>query len=108
MDALFGLNKAANVGGDAVHLMTVYSSEELAVVASILNDADIPYLTKERGAGSAVKVIMGFSNYGTDVFVHKERLEEARAIFESAQFVEDDENLLEETEISGEAVETDD
>ena len=68
-----------------------YSSEELAVALSILNDAEIPYLTKDRGAGGAAKIIMGFNMYGTDIYVLKQQLEEAKAIFESAQFVEEEE-----------------
>ena len=71
--------------------MTAYSSEELAVVLSILDDAQIPYLTKERGAGGAAKVIMGFNMYGTDVYVLEQQLKEAKAIFDSAQFVEEEE-----------------
>ena len=91
MDRFFGLDSAAKADKELELLMTAYSSEELAVVISILDDAQIPYLTKERGAGGAAKVIMGFNMYGTDIYVLKEQLDEAKAIFESAQFVEEEE-----------------
>ena len=91
MDRFFGLDSAAKVDKELALLMTAYSSEELAVVLSILDDAQIPYLTKERGAGGAAKVIMGFNMYGTDVYVLEQQLKEAKAIFDSAQFVEEEE-----------------
>ena len=88
MDRLFGLDKVSAHDESLELLMTVYNSAEQAVVESILNDAEIPYLIKERGVGSSVKVITGFSMYGTDIFVRREQLDEAKAIFDSAEFVE--------------------
>ena len=88
MDRLFGLHKVSAHDESLELLMTVYNSAEQAVVESILNDAEIPYLIKERGVGSSVKVITGFSMYGTDIFVRREQLDEAKAIFDSAEFVE--------------------
>lgn len=92
MDRFFGLDSVSAHDESLELLMTVYNSAEQAVVESILNDAEIPYLIKERGAGSSVKVITGFSMYGTDIFVRREQLEEAKAIFDSAEFVEETEN----------------
>ena len=88
MDRFFGLDKVSAHDELLELLMTVYNSAEQAVVESILNDAEIPYLIKERGVGSSVKVITGFSMYGTDIFVRREQLDEAKAIFESVEFVE--------------------
>ena len=50
------------------------------ILESILQDAEIPYLKKERGSGTSVKVIAGFSVFGTDLFVRKEQLELAREL----------------------------
>ena len=91
MDRFFGLDRAAKSDKETELLMTAYSSEELAVALSILDDAQILYLTKDRGAGGAAKIIMGFNMYGTDIYVLKQQLEEAKALFESAQFVEEEE-----------------
>ena len=91
MERCFGLDRAAKSDKETELLMTAYSSEELAVALSILDDAQIPYLTKDRGAGGAAKIIMGFNMYGTDIYVLKQQLEEAKALFESAQFVEEEE-----------------
>ena len=95
MDRIFGLDKAARVDEGLELLMTVFSSEERAVVESILKDAEIPHLAKARGAGGAVNVITGFNMYGTDIFVPDSKLEEARAIFDPsniAQELDDSEN----------------
>lgn len=79
---LFGLDKEAQAEKGIEHLMTVFSQEELTVVLSVLNDADIPFLIKERGAGGVAKVIMGFNMYGTDIYVRAEDLEVAEGLFD--------------------------
>lgn len=60
-------------------LETVRNNEELAIIRGILDAAEIPYMVKERGSGSYVKIVFGFSNFGTDIFVPAAALEEARA-----------------------------
>ncbi len=79
MDTLFGLERASEQKGLSL-VATVYSPAELAVIKGILDDAGIPYLAKERGAGGVVKVVMGFSIYGTDIFVREQDAEEATAL----------------------------
>lgn len=74
---LFGLDKAAKHPEGLLLLTTVYDNVELAIIRSILEGAEIPYLIKERGAGSSVKIIMGYSTCGTDIFVRKEDLDTA-------------------------------
>ncbi len=74
---LFGLDKAAKHPEGLLLLTTVYDNVELAIIRSILEGAEIPYLIKERGAGSSVKIIMGYSMCGTDIFVRKEDLDTA-------------------------------
>lgn len=91
MDSIFGLDNVSAHDDNVELLFTVYDPAELAVVESVLRDADIPYLCKDRGSGGMMKVIAGFSVFGTDVFVLKEHLETAKGIFASSQFVWDDE-----------------
>ncbi len=80
MDSLFGLERLASHDEALAHLITVYDPSLLPVLESILKDAEIPYLKKERGSGSSVKIITGFSLFGTDLFVLKEHLEVATAL----------------------------
>lgn len=78
-DKLFGTDKPASpVTENAELLCTVYSPEELAVLESILRDAEIPYLVRDRGAGDAVRIITGTGTmFGSDIYVASERLDEA-------------------------------
>ena len=96
LDQLFGLEKSHKIAdGDEVELlMTAYDQGELAIVRSILEAENIPYLARERGSGSMVKLVTGFTMYGTDVFVPKSALEKAQELIEGlGQF---DESQIEE------------
>ena len=95
MDSFFGFDKVSAHDESVELLFTVYEPSELLVIESILKDAEIPYMCKERGSGGMMKIVAGYSVFGTDVFVLKEHLETARAIFESAEFVYDNENVTE-------------
>ena len=77
MGDLFGLDKISAHDEGLELLTTAYDPTYLAIVESILNDAGIPYLKKDRGSGAAVRVIMGYSMFGTDVFVLREHLDTA-------------------------------
>lgn len=81
-DTLFGLESASPEEGTAL-LTTVHGDAERALVCGILEGEQIPYLAKDRGSGGAVRVITGFSMFGTDLFVPTERLEQARAVLEA-------------------------
>ena len=98
MDSFFGLDRSS-IKDDSLELLTTVSDRaSLMIIESILSDAKIPYLAKDRGCGTAVKVITGFSSFGTDIFVLREHVETALAL------VFPDENDLdaEETENDGE------
>lgn len=89
MDSIFGFDRVSAHDEGQELLMTVYNPAELAVVQSVLKDAEIPFLAKDRGSGGSMKIIAGYSVFGTDIFVLEEHLEVARALFESAEFVDD-------------------
>ena len=91
MDRFFGLDRVSPHDDSLALLVTVYDNTLLPVYESILRDAEIPYLIKERGSGSAVKVIMGFSMFGSDVFVLREHLETAQALIAPQEIDEDEE-----------------
>lgn len=97
-DGLFGLEKPHRIAdGDEVDLLTtVYDVVMLGIVRGLLEDADIPYLVRERGTGSAMKLMTGFSLYGTDIFVPKKAMETASDLIaglenaEAVEILEDD------------------
>ena len=80
MDSLFGLERVSPHDDSLELLTTAYNPAELLILESILQDAEIPYLKKERGAGTSMRVIAGFSVFGTDLFVLREHLETALAL----------------------------
>lgn len=94
----FGLDKVAAHDENAAHLTTVHNEAELSIMRSILDSEQIPYAVRERGSGGAVKVIMGYSMFGTDIFVPKEMEEKAKELldaFVNGEIVEDDEEIQE-------------
>ena len=91
MNSLFGLDRVSPHDESLALLTTVYDPSLLAVLESILRDAEIPYLKKERGSGTSVKVITGFTIFGTDLFVLKEQLELAQALIAPCDSEEEEE-----------------
>ena len=65
-------------GEEVVRLTTVYDIAMLGMVRGLLEDAQVPYLVHERATGSAMRIMTGFSVYGTDIFVPKAAEETAR------------------------------
>ena len=94
MDALFGLDRVSAHDESLELLTTVYDRTQLMIVESILKDAEIPYLAKERGSGTMVKVIAGYSMFGTDIFVPSAALETALELITPP----DTEEIVEESE----------
>lgn len=80
MDRFFGFNKVGSHPDNSELLITVNDNVQLTIIESILKGENIPYFTKERGSGSAVKVITGFSMFGADIFVLKDDIERAREL----------------------------
>ena len=101
MSDLFGLEKPHKIsdGDEVSHLITVYDVAVLGIVRGMLEDENIPYLVRERGTGSAMRILTGFSMFGTDVYVPTEAYETTKALvagLEDAKitFVDDDGNEI--------------
>lgn len=95
-EKLFGLDqpKAPDEGTEL--LVTVYDNVQLSMVRSLLEAESIPYLIRERGSGSAVKIVMGVSSFGSDVYVPASKIEQATdaiaaLLGEDVEFIEDGE-----------------
>ena len=96
LDKLFGLDKAKPADEGTALLISVYDNVKLSLVRSLLDAENIPYLIRERGSGSAVKIVTGLSSFGSDVYVPESALEDATAAIatllgEEVEFVEDGE-----------------
>ena len=88
MDSLFGLEKSHLESNEIKLLTTVYDNGSLSIVRSLLDSENIPYAIKERGTGSTMKIIMGLSMFGTDIYVPASCFEVALALVSP---LEDDE-----------------
>ncbi len=94
MDSLFGFDKPVPLDEHTALLTTVHDNVELSIVRSILEGEKIPYRVRERGSGGMVKVIAGYSMYGSDVLVPKELLDQALELldaYRNGEVAEDDE-----------------
>ena len=72
---LFDFGKSYKPDGEVELLTTVYDFGMRSVIESLLRDAEIPYLIKERGG--SLPVITGSSVFGVDFFVKVTDLEVA-------------------------------
>ena len=99
-DEFFGMEKDHKIayGEEVVHLMTVYDIVVLGMVRGLLEDADIPYLVNERATGSAMRIMTGFSMFGTDIFVPKTAEETARELIAGIQSGADEGDMAEASE----------
>ena len=77
MDRFFGLDAPANLEG-LTHIAVFEDPVSTAIAEELLTDANIPFLKKERGSGTAVRLIAGFQPFGTDFFVRPEDEERAK------------------------------
>ena len=100
LDKLFGLDKPEKTTEETgVLLTTAHGNEELAAIEALLRSAEIPYRLTDRGAGGVVRVISGYTMYGTDVFVREEDLETAQELLTPVdESAEDGEETIEQSE----------
>ena len=95
LDKLFGLDNPKPADEGTELLVTVFDNVQLSMVRSLLEAENIPYLIRERGSGSAVKIVMGVSSFGSDVYVPASVLEKATdaiaaLLGEEVEFLEED------------------
>ena len=103
-DKLFGLDKPQKPVDDVSELLTTaYGNEELAAIEALLRSAEIPYRLCDRGAGGIVRVISGYTMYGTDVFVREEDAQTARELLTPVDEQEDAEEQQPEQSTEEEA-----
>ena len=70
-----------NESADVAHLAYVIDRASEALLCDILHDNDIPYMRKDRSHGVASSVIAGFSVFGTDIYVARDKLDLARELY---------------------------
>ena len=103
MDSFFGLDKPNINDENSALLTTVHDNVELSIVRSILEGENIPYHVRERGSGSSVKIITGYSMFGTDILVPRNMLEAASELLDAYRNGEivDEDGLFDEEGADG-------
>ena len=96
MDQFFGLDHPAKADGDIALLTTTHDDVEKNIICGILEEEEIPFLAKDRGAGEAVRVVTGYSMYGCDIYVPAALFEKANALLDDYR---NGEPILDEDEI---------
>lgn len=102
MDSLFGFDKPSAHDEYTAILTTVHDPVELGILRSILEAEKIPYRVRERGSGGMVKVIAGYSMFGTDILVPAEALATAEELLDAYRNGEVVEDEAAETDIEDE------
>ena len=95
--SVFAFGKSYKPDENTELMTTVYDFGTRAIVESLLREAEIPYIIKERGG--SVPIITGSSLFGTDFFVRNTDLDVAAELI-APVFGEpaDDEDAVEEAE----------
>lgn len=71
---------------EMVVLKTTSDNYELDLIKNLLDDASIPYVLKDHGAGGYMRVFGGSSLYGTDILVEASVFEEAMDIIDEFEW----------------------
>ena len=89
MDNLFfGLDHPAS-DKDLVLLRSFHDDISVTMAEEVLRDEGILFVKKDRGSGAAVRLITGYSMYGTDLLVSPDDLGKATELMEALFDVED-------------------
>ena len=92
-------------------LLTAADSIEAGMIEALLNANDIPVLKKYKESGGYLKIVMGDSIYGVDLFVPAELLDKACEIIENSREASQDDafpyNVISEETIDSKQVKND-
>lgn len=68
--------------GEPCLLTTVYKKNEAAMFGALLNDSGIPYFIKYKGMGSYLKLYMGFTVFGEEIYVNENQYDKAKELWD--------------------------
>ena len=72
------------------------SQMDATLITAQLTDADIPYYIKDHGTGGYMKLYMGYTVYGQDIYVGTDQYDKANEIIAN-YFTPSDEDRQEDT-----------
>lgn len=71
------------VDDKVAYLITADSGMEAEIICALLRSEDVPCMARDRSDNRTARVFTGLSNLGTDIFVARAKLDEAKAIIEA-------------------------
>lgn len=69
--------------GNLTLLVSTNDRVQEMMIAGLLEDAQIPFLTRENGSGGYMKIYMGFSVFGSEIYVSQQDYERAKKLLDS-------------------------
>jgi len=81
--------------GEELNLVMVKNAAndyEASLIMNLLEENNIPCIRKDREAGGYLKITMGYSIYGSDIYVDEKDYDAARELIDSLQTRTDDES----------------
>ncbi|HWT27094.1 MAG TPA: DUF2007 domain-containing protein [Mobilitalea sp.] len=88
-----------------VLLTVVYDQTKASMIGALLEDSGIPYFIKDKGNGTYLKVYMGYSIYGEEIYVNENNYEAAKELLDT-YFNSDNSEASPEPETAEEEVTT--
>ena len=73
---------------EPVFLRTAFNDLDLSLMKTVLEEAGIPVLVRDRSIGGYMRIIMGRSLYGADLYVEKSQLSKAREVLDGFEWSE--------------------
>lgn len=78
-------------------LLISTDSMQSQMIIALLKEANIPYVVRDRGAGGWIKIGLGFSVFGTDIYVAEDDYDKAKELVDSC-FAETGDDIVNEAE----------
>jgi len=74
-------------------LISVSDGIQAKLIENLLAESNIPFLVQDKGCGAYLKVYMGYSAFGTEIYVDESNYHRAKELVDAylTQSVEDDE-----------------
>ncbi len=76
-------------------LISISDGIQLSVIEELLEQSNIPFYKKDKECGTYLKIYMGYSVFGTDIYVDESNYNEAKNLVDTyqAEFVPENEEI---------------
>ena len=82
-------------------LISSSDQTQVKLIESMLVASNIPFFTKDRGYGPRLRGMMGYTVFGSDIFVDKSHLDEAKELIDiELNELEKDDEVIDDTDNS--------